>query len=914
MKNLGWQSKIALSALAGLLLGSTVQAQLVLSPERIITDEIRHTRAMNVADLDNDGDLDVMTASWSESKVAWIENLGNGVFGPTKIISSGETLLAESVFGADLDDDGDNDILGTSRDDNKISWYENLGGGNFSTQQVLTTEVVGPIYAVADYINDDAILDIVVAGLNDNTVSYFPGLGGATYGTRVILSDSSFACRNVHTDDVDGDGDVDVFAASRASRTMSWFENLGDGVFAPEFRLSTDAIDARWITTADVDGDGDKDVMTASREGQKFAWHENLGSGNFGPEIIISTKGDGARGIAPADYDMDGDIDFVGGSEFDDDFGYHENLGGGVFAEEILISSFSNGAWKCRPADMDNDGDMDIIYAPVQEDKVAWWQNRTGESTPDNFQWWELMKGLNKPSTITSRPNGELLVGLSRGQIVRTIPNPTQATPQGKPYETLTVKPDFLDITDRVSGSNGGLTSMVLAPDFELSGVIYAYYVSDSEARLSRFSLGLGVDIVDPASEEILITVPLGSDRNVGRLIFGNDGMLYVAIGDGGLGDNAQDGTSFNGKVLRIDVSSGSSYSIPGDNPFVGNPDYADEIFVIGLRKPGQLEAVSGNTILVPDANVDAQQELNVLRPASAGSSLGWPCRAGTVSLGSGTCDTLLPLLNPNYTYGTDATYEILGGVLYQGDGLGTLKGHLVGVDAGRGDAFAITKSGSSIVETERNNNLRPRLSGLATGTDKEVYAVESVSGRLLKMVKPCNYAGNTFETWDAVAGDAAAMYFNGVWDAQSYKIKLERMSDSDVSIYEIFFQYYVQELSGLLPGETYTWSVQALCADGTPGAKSAVDTFTMPGPRMAEMPAQELVWSTQTDGWQIYGSEDFMLNATVQILDLQGRSRWSGMSTAAQTFVPSEGLASGLYLIELSQGNERETISVFVP
>ena len=95
-------------------------------PEQIITEETDFPYGVFVIDLDDDEDLDVVSASASDDKIAWYENLdGQGMFGPQQIVSQ-DAENARSVYAADLDGDGDNDVLSASITGNKIAWYENL--------------------------------------------------------------------------------------------------------------------------------------------------------------------------------------------------------------------------------------------------------------------------------------------------------------------------------------------------------------------------------------------------------------------------------------------------------------------------------------------------------------------------------------------------------------------------------------------------------------------------------------------------------------------------------------------------------------------------------------------------------------------------------------------------------------------
>ena len=101
------------------------------SAQRVITTDADAVESVHVADLDGDGDTDVLSASAIDHKIAWYQNLGGGNFSAQRVIST-NAILARSVHVADLDGDGDTDVLSASLW--KIAWYENLGKGNFSAQ------------------------------------------------------------------------------------------------------------------------------------------------------------------------------------------------------------------------------------------------------------------------------------------------------------------------------------------------------------------------------------------------------------------------------------------------------------------------------------------------------------------------------------------------------------------------------------------------------------------------------------------------------------------------------------------------------------------------------------------------------------------------------------------------------------
>ena len=92
--------------------------EFVEQPSIVQTDVITPSDVY-AADLDGDGDIDILSASEGDAKIAWYENTdGAGTFGPPHVIT---TSWASSVYAADLDGDGDNDVLSAG------AWYENLG-------------------------------------------------------------------------------------------------------------------------------------------------------------------------------------------------------------------------------------------------------------------------------------------------------------------------------------------------------------------------------------------------------------------------------------------------------------------------------------------------------------------------------------------------------------------------------------------------------------------------------------------------------------------------------------------------------------------------------------------------------------------------------------------------------------------
>lgn len=156
------------------------------SSQKLVSLTTTFVNSVYCKDLDGDNDLDIITAIPANDIVAWHENLdGLGNFGEEQIISL-DADFARDVFAADLDNDNDNDILSASAEDDKVAWYENLDGlGNFGPQQILTTDADSCRSVYAADIDNDGDIDVFSASLLDDKVAWYENL--------TILNTDSFS-------------------------------------------------------------------------------------------------------------------------------------------------------------------------------------------------------------------------------------------------------------------------------------------------------------------------------------------------------------------------------------------------------------------------------------------------------------------------------------------------------------------------------------------------------------------------------------------------------------------------------------------------------------------------------------------------------------------------------------------------
>ena len=350
----------------------------IFGPEQIISTENDGPKRLFAADIDGDGDIDVLSISLADNKIAWYENIDNGAFGPQNIIST-QIDGGDGVSAADLDGDGDVDALSASSTDGKIAWYENTDGqGAFGPQKIINPLAPMAYFIVAADFDGDADFDVLYDAWDMDVIAWQENLDGrGTFGPVKIITTLADGASSVFAADLDGDGDQDALSTAAIGNLIAWYENTdGLGNFSAPIPINNQAEFPYAVITADLDGDGDPDVLSASAFDDTFAWYENMdGQGTFSLPRIISDYADLAAAIYAADLDQDGDLDVVAASSGDDTVAWYENDGAGNFGPEQVIATNLYNTFSVLAADLDGDGDADVIAASIDDDKIVWYEN-----------------------------------------------------------------------------------------------------------------------------------------------------------------------------------------------------------------------------------------------------------------------------------------------------------------------------------------------------------------------------------------------------------------------------------------------------------------------------------------------------------------------------------------------------------
>ena len=197
----------------------------------------------------------------------------------------------------------------------------------------------------------------------------------------------------------------------------------------------------------------------------------------------------------------------------------------------------------------------------------------------------------------------------------------------------------FLDISGIVNSvaNERGLLGLAFHPDYAANGRFFVFYTNVRGATVvAEYRVSSDPNRADPESGQALLSQAQPfANHNGGMLAFGPDGMLYVALGDGGAaGDPQNHGQrldSWLGALLRLDVSQPGVYRVPPDNPFVGVPEARGEIWTYGLRNPWRFsfDRATGD-LYVADVGQNSYEEID-FAPASSpgGENYGWKLMEG---------------------------------------------------------------------------------------------------------------------------------------------------------------------------------------------------------------------------------------------------------------------------------------------
>jgi hypothetical protein len=282
--------------------------------EHTIDGDFPRACSVYAAYINDDGYIDVLGAAFAGNDIAWWKNDGSGTSWVEHTID-GDVAGARSVYAADMDGDGDTDVLGAARSADGIIWWSNDDGSGTSwTEHRVDGDFDGARSVYAADIDDDGDMDVLGAAIYADDITWWSNDDGSgTSWTEYTVAGDFDGARSVYAEDVDGDGDKDILGAAGFAYDTTWWENNdGSGTSWIEHTIDGSFNNASSVYAADIDDDGDTDVLGATAAAYEIVWWENYdGSGTSWTEHTVGDVGM-AWSVCAGDVDNDGDTDVLG--------------------------------------------------------------------------------------------------------------------------------------------------------------------------------------------------------------------------------------------------------------------------------------------------------------------------------------------------------------------------------------------------------------------------------------------------------------------------------------------------------------------------------------------------------------------------------------------------------------------------
>ena len=307
--------------------------------ERTIETNLNGALGLEVNDIDGDGDIDIFATAYGGGSVVLYVNDGSASF--TKTVIDSDLSQAYDVKCTDLNGDGYMDVIASGKQSNKVIWYVNDGSQNF-TENIIDNTINGPANFFIIDLDEDNDKDLVVAALNDDDVVWLSNDGSQNF-TKNTIDNNFEEARDVIAIDVDGDGDLDVVAASSdpGGSEVAWYENDGSENFTLN-NIESGLNSANYLQVVDIDGDSDIDVIATSYQNDDVLWYQNDGSENF-TKVFIDNNLNGSAEVKVDDLDDDGDLDIIATGRNADDVLFYTNSDSG-YVLDISLSGTANGS------------------------------------------------------------------------------------------------------------------------------------------------------------------------------------------------------------------------------------------------------------------------------------------------------------------------------------------------------------------------------------------------------------------------------------------------------------------------------------------------------------------------------------------------------------------------------------------
>ncbi|MGH1433616.1 MAG: FG-GAP-like repeat-containing protein [Lewinella sp.] len=342
-------------------------------PPALITMGAYNMSAPEVADIDQDGLLDVVVGSDGSDALVWLRNEG-AQFSQPRLLARRHNYRPSSIAVVDINNDGFPDILGGNVIGDNSSYadfcfYLQDSDGNFTATPFFSTWFYNQRELQMVDMDKDGDLDMLWAnsgtGSNPNASVGWVRNDDGVFSEQTILLSEETAVLDILVADFDQDDQIEIIVCKRGDASLVWMEHTSNGNFTALQEITSSFLSGMYAQAVDMNGDGMLDLV-ASSEGafggvNEIAWFPNLGNNQFGTQQDIYEGQPPLEKFVIEDFDLDGRKDIIASTYSDYPMQIMRGLEDGTFADPAPIEGTPNKVRHFELVDMENDGDWDIV-------------------------------------------------------------------------------------------------------------------------------------------------------------------------------------------------------------------------------------------------------------------------------------------------------------------------------------------------------------------------------------------------------------------------------------------------------------------------------------------------------------------------------------------------------------------------
>jgi streptogramin lyase len=340
------------------------------------TEQDSNPKALIVADLNNDTQLDIVVANYGTNSIAVLLGYGNGTFSIIGIYLTGNKSSPHALAVGDFNHDDQLDIVVANYGTDSVGVLLGYGNGTFGNQKLFSSgDHSNPCWVSVGDFNRDNQLDIATANWNNNNVGILLGYGNGTFADiKTYSTGTGSAPYSIGVDDFNNDSILDIAVANQGSGDIVVLFGFGDGSFLLGTSYSTGSGSQPWVLgIGDFNNDSRLDMTVANFQSNNIGIF--LGSGNqpLGGMTTYDT-GDGSQphSVAIGDFNNDGRLDIAVANYGTDNIGIFLGHGNGIF-DIVKKNRIRTGSapYSIAVDDFNNDHHLDIVVADSGTDTIT---------------------------------------------------------------------------------------------------------------------------------------------------------------------------------------------------------------------------------------------------------------------------------------------------------------------------------------------------------------------------------------------------------------------------------------------------------------------------------------------------------------------------------------------------------------